>query len=90
MSTYQPDAEAARLAPACVCSVASRVMWLRQIAHEFDATTRARLAPFLAPLPFEAELLSGRMELVDLAIKKIGLLHASEGRIAWDGLPSEV
>jgi hypothetical protein len=69
---YQPDAEAARLAPACVCNVASRVVWLRKIMHEFDERTQARLAPFVSELPFESELLSGRMAAVDAAIKKIG------------------
>lgn len=70
--TYEPDAEAARLAPACVCNVASRVLWLLQKLDEFDAETQAKLKPFVAALPFEAELLSGRMDAVDTAIKKIG------------------
>jgi len=69
---YEPDAEAARLAPACVCNIASRIMWLRQKLAEFDADTQRKLKPFIAPLPFEAELLSGRMEAVDAAMKKIG------------------
>lgn len=69
---YKPDIEAARLAPACVCNVASRVIWLRQMLHEFDADTQRKLAPFVARLPFEEELLSQNMALVDAAIKKIG------------------
>ena len=74
--TYTPDEEAARMAPACVCNVASRVLWLRRKVElgEFDATTAAKLAPFITPLPFEAALLSGKMDLVDMAIKKIGAM----------------
>ena len=71
---YAPDAEAATLAPACVCNVASRVLWLRQeIAKgEFDPATAAKLARFITQLPFEEALLSGRMSAVDEAIKRIG------------------
>lgn len=63
-----------RYAPACVCNVASRVLWLREIISEFDRPTQKRLARFVAPLPFELELLSGNMERVDAAIKAIGAL----------------
>ena len=72
---YEPDADAARLAPACVCNVASRVIWLREKLHEFDSSAQAALQPFVAPLPFESELLSGRMQVVDAAIKKIGATY---------------
>lgn len=76
--TYEPSIETARLAPAAVCNVASRVKWLRDlIAKEPSLFTReqqARLAPFIARLPFEEQLLSSRMDQVDEAIRKLGLL----------------
>lgn len=80
MSTkpYEPSIETARLAPAAVCNIASRVKWLRDlIAKEPELFTRAqieRLKPFTARIPFEEELLSSRMDQVDAAIQKLGML----------------
>jgi len=72
LTRYEPDAEAARLAPNAVCNVASRVVWLRNKLSEFTPDVQAALALFVAPMPFEKELLSGRMEDVDRAIKELG------------------
>lgn len=76
--SYEPSLETARLAPAAVCNVASRVKWLRNLLTKepslFTREQQARLAPFVARLPFEEQLLSSRMNQVDEAIQKLGLL----------------
>lgn len=76
MNTYEPSIETARLAPACVCNVASRVQWLRRAIKEkpeiFTPSVAMALKPFTDPLPFETELLSQNMDRVDAAIRAIG------------------
>lgn len=75
-SPYQPSLETARFAPACVCQVAARVVWLRKLIDSADSPfnheARLALRPFIAGLPFEEELLSGNMDKVDAAVKAIG------------------
>jgi hypothetical protein len=79
MTPYEPSIEIARLAPAAVCNVASRVKWLRDLLAKeptlFTPEQQRRLQPFVARLPFEEELLSSRMDQVDEAIHKLGLLQ---------------
>ena len=78
MQSYSPSEEAARLAPACVCNVASRVVWLRQIVKEFPLDIQAKLKRFTDPLPFEKELMSGKMDEVERAIIEIGKLQTED------------
>ncbi len=60
-----------RLYPAFLCNLASRVLWLRQKMEkgEFDEETKRKLKFMTDPLPFEKELLSGKMEQVQSAIE---------------------
>lgn len=76
--TYSPDEEIARKAPAVVCAVASRTRRLRdELAklrvnpkREFSLQDIEQLTrDYVSPLPFENELLSGRIEQVDDAIR---------------------
>ena len=74
-----PSIETTRLAPACVCNVASRVLWLRAAVKkhpELQAVSHL-LKPYIDPLPFEAALLSGNYERVQEAIRGIGELYTS-------------
>lgn len=74
MSTWTPSEQFARMAPALVCNVASRIVWLRKKVLELPPAIQAQLAPFTAPMPFEAALLSGRMERIEL----LATLHEKE------------
>jgi hypothetical protein len=61
------------LLPAFMCNIASRVVWLRQ-AIELDPELKKvahKLARYTAPMQFEAELLSGKMEQVQKVVDKI-------------------
>jgi hypothetical protein len=64
------DPVAAPLLPAFLCNIASRVFWLRQALDkgEIPEEMKGKLARFTASLPFETELLSGKMEQVQRAI----------------------
>lgn len=77
-TTYSPDEEVARKAPAVICAVASRTLRLRQAMDKLRANPPESFSlhdvekivrDYIAPLPFEAELLSGQMAQVDLAIR---------------------
>jgi len=81
--TYSPDEEIARKAPAIVCNVACRVKRLRDKLtklkkdHSFDSKFKMNLHELevflldsIAPLPFEAELLSGDITKVDEALRQ--------------------
>ncbi len=72
MTPYNPSIETARLAPAAVCCVASRILRLRAKVKDFPLTIQKELEQFIAPIPFETELLSGKIEAVDNAIYKTG------------------
>ena len=78
--TYEPTIETARKAPAVVCAVASRTKRLREkmeVIRQTDGVMKSfssheieqLLRDFIAPLPFEADFLSGRIDRVDNAIK---------------------
>jgi len=69
---WTPSEAFARHAPALVCNVASRIVWLRKKALSMPPDIRTQLAPFLAELPFEAKLLSGRIEEVESIADKMG------------------
>jgi hypothetical protein len=71
-TVYWPPGNMGRLAPAAVCAVASRIQRLRKEIESFPPEIRAKLAPFVAPLPFEQELLSGKIEQVHGAIRQLG------------------
>jgi hypothetical protein len=76
--TYSPDEEVARKAPAVICAVASRTLRLRDKLEDLrcgpkDSFTvrdiAELLSDYVAPLPFELELLSGQLPQVDDAIR---------------------
>jgi hypothetical protein len=79
--TYSPDEEVARKAPAVICAVASRTVRLREALAKMKANPHASgitfnlfelsalLSDYVAPLPFESELLSGQLPQVDDAIR---------------------
>lgn len=65
------DAAASPLAPALVCRVASWIVRLRKLA-DADPDLNAKIGYLLGPLPFERELLSGRMDEVERALSGEG------------------
>ncbi len=78
--TYSPDEEVARKAPAVICAIASRTLRLRARLEEMRKAKpevitlhdiERMLHDYVAPLPFEAELLSGDYLKVDHAIRNI-------------------
>lgn len=80
--TYSPDEETARMAPAAICHVVCRIVAMRKFLKDavdnkvIDNNTARLFDQFIGPISFEKELLSGRMEEVDKAIKKLGLLES--------------
>jgi hypothetical protein len=69
------------LLPAFMCNIASRVVWLRQ-AIELDPELKKvahKLARYTAPMQFEAELLSGKMEQVQKVVDAITNEQNREG-----------
>lgn len=69
--TWTPSEAFARHAPALVCNVASRIVWLRRKAKDLPPEIQRELAPFLATMPFEAELLSGKIEEIESIAQKM-------------------
>lgn len=57
-----------RLAPALACSAVSRIIRLRLFVKELSPAIQRALEPFLAPLAFEKELLSGKLAEVNRAL----------------------
>lgn len=77
--TYSPTEEACRRAPAFLCAMASRLQRLRKKLDTLDPDARIStpairqlLHEFTEPMPFEAELLSGSCEQVNLALESFG------------------
>lgn len=66
LRTYSPTEEACRKAPALVCAVASRVLRLREAIRTGKPY---RIEDVTAPLPFEADLLSGDIGRVNAALE---------------------
>lgn len=86
--TYSPDEEVARKAPAVICAVASRTLRLRKkledTRNEGNQSFSLRyvedlLCDYVAPLPFEKELLSGDIAQVDHAIRSLPQPMKGEG-----------
>lgn len=56
-----------------MCNIASRVVWLRQAIEQDEDLKRVayKLARYTAPMQFEAELLSGKMDQVQKVVDEI-------------------
>lgn len=67
-----------KLRPNFACNVACRVVWLRQKLKSFPLDIQRQLAPFTAELPWEKELLSGKMAEVETAIAEIERMHIAQ------------
>lgn len=73
------DAETLRFAPSCLAQLACRVLWLREKTQGKNPDPRlatpelrALLAPFVAPLPDEKNLLSSNQGILHEAIRHAG------------------
>lgn len=62
-----------KLLPAFMCNIASRVVWLRQAIEQDPELKKVahKLARFTAPMSFEKELLSGKMDQVQKVVDEI-------------------
>lgn len=75
------------LLPAFMCNIASRVVWLRQAIEQDPELKKVahKLARFTAPMSFEKELLSGKMDqvqkVVDETTEKAGTLKCLCGEV---------
>lgn len=67
--------EEKKLLPAFLCNIVSRVVWLRRAVEEDPVLRKvaAHLERYTAPVPFEKELLSGKMEEVNQAVEQMFL-----------------
>lgn len=78
--TYSPDEEIARKAPAVICAVASRTLRLRARLEEYRENETFTfkdmedlVRDFIAPLPFETDLLSGNLPRIDEVMRRYHL-----------------
>jgi len=80
-TVYWPQGDMARLAPAAVCNVASRIIWLRAWLRKLGPEAlsgmthdeRRKLEHLInTPISFEKEFLSGKSFEVHNAIKTLG------------------
>jgi hypothetical protein len=76
-TTFSPDEETARMAPAAICSVLQRIVLLRQMIEngELKPEVAEKLGRIVAPVAFEAELTSGKMGILIDAMKKTAMLQ---------------
>jgi len=82
MSCFDLNPKTVQYAPACVCGLASRMILLRRKVRELPEVSQRALNHLLTPLPFEQELLSGKIDQVELAIQKIGeIMGARESEV---------
>lgn len=78
--TYSPDEQIARKAPAVICAVASRTLRLRKKLEDTRSEGNQSFSlryiedlvkDFIAPLPFEKELLSSDIVQVDHVMRSL-------------------
>ena len=72
---YEVNQETIKYAPAALCSIGARIIAMRKVFEKSPPQIQRILAPFIGPIAFEKELLSGNKEQHDFATIEIGKLY---------------